>query len=254
MGRLDEAKTMASGALANTLKAVGPRNLYTAIAQDSLASVLLVSGNAAEARRLFQASSEARAAIVGADREESAGSLMNLGRVDLATGQLPAARREFEQALDLRQRLFGSDSVFVGESAVALAETLMAAGDFAGAEPLARTGLAALRSGYPKGHLAIGEAERALGWSLLKQNRLSDSRPLLEDAYAIAKNVYGAANAECARAAVRLAACRDGLGDRTEAQALIASAGPVLSHSNDPTVRIERDSLRTLERRAASAK
>jgi serine/threonine-protein kinase len=251
MGRLDEAKTMASDALANTLKAVGPKNLHTAFAQDSLASVLLATGNAAEARRLFQASSETRAAILGAGHEQSAGSLMNLGRVDLATGQLPAARREFQQALDLRQREFGNDSVFVGESQVALAETLMAAGDFTGAEPIARAGLAALRSGYPKGHLAIGEAERALGWSLVKQNRLADSRPLLQDAYAIAKNVYGAANPESARAAVRLAACLAALRDETGAQALISSAEPVLSHSNDPTPRLEREILRGLERGAA---
>ena len=247
MGRLDEAKTLATDALANTIKAVGPRNLYTAQAQDALASVLLASGNAAEARRLFQAASDTRVAIVGAGHEQSAESLTNLGIVDLATGDVPAARQEFQQAVDLRKRKFGNDSVFVGGSQVLLAEALNAAGDFAGAEPIARSGLEVLRKGYPKGHFAIGDAERALGWSLVKQNRPADARPLLEDSSAIAKNVYGAASLEGARAAVRLAACLNAMGDRTQAQALIASAGPVLSHSNDPTARLEREILRQLK-------
>lgn len=246
LGRLDEANTMGAEALANTLKAVGPRNLDTAFSQDCRGSVLLALGKAAEARRLFQAAYDTRVALVGANHPDSAGSLMNLGRVDLATGQLQAAREGFQRALEVKQRLFGANSALAADSEVALADALGRSGDYAGAESRARRALAMFAAGSSQNPLATSGAKSALGWSLLRQNRPSEAKPLLEDAYSTVKNLYGTANVESARAAVRLAVCLRALGDRAQVRDLIASANSVLSRSVDPTARIEQEALQTL--------
>jgi len=146
----------------------------------------------------------------------------------------------------VKQRLFGANSALAADSEVALADALGRSGDYAGAESRARRALAVFAAGSSQNPLATSGAKSALGWSLLRQNRPSEAKPLLEDAYSTVKNLYGTANVESARAAVRLAVCLRALGDRAQVRDLIASANSVLSRSVDPTARIEQEALQTL--------
>jgi len=108
-GRLEDAATYLSRAIAADVEHYGEESSDVATSLHSLAGVLQAQGDLAGARRHLERSLEIQAAVFGTEEHPSvAASLHELAGVLKAQGDLAEARRHLERVLEIEGKVYGT--------------------------------------------------------------------------------------------------------------------------------------------------
>ena len=206
-GRDAEARAALEEALRVNQKIFGEAGFPgESVARNTLAWVLLDTGDALAARAEFERAIAAAERERGQAHSDVAWPLRGLAESETRLGQLAAARTAHERALALRTAFWGRQHWEVAQSLADLAELAAKNGDGAAEERFRREALAVRRAVHPHAHPEVARAAIDLGVLLCRRGQATEGATLLAEASALgAGSAALAKEAERARAA--LATC-----------------------------------------------
>ena len=240
-GKVDEALQLSKEAVDADEKLYGPTHRETAFSEDPLGLALLASGRSDEARQVFVADLNARTVLFPPTHIQIAKTWMFLAMTDIARSNFESAAEECRKGLLILDRTFGPHMhPQQAELDAVMVEILTAQHRLKEAEEYGAEADAKFRQSLPTENPRIAAIDSAWGWALTKDGKLDAAAPLLRQALAIDQRTFGDEAARTARDAIRLAACLQGSGKSSEADALIQKYRSILLASPDETYHMER--------------
>jgi serine/threonine-protein kinase len=229
-GDFDAAIAAQREALAIRRRVLGRADSLTLRTMFSLAHSLHQSGNAAEARPLFDEWARVVSSRPPEATEARAEELLNLSQIlTFGTPDLPRAESLLRQALATRQALFGARDPLVGLTLHALGENLRFQERLDESEAALREGVKVLRAAYPGGHRDLSTALRSLGLALRDQGRWEEAKEVFLEAAEHRRRLYGSDHTSVGIALEDLGNVYRELGDFAQAERSLREAERIYS-------------------------
>lgn len=176
---LDGAESAARESLSIYRQKTDERHPDRVMANQRLADVLLLKGQASEAGPLYESALSAQRILYGNYSSQVADSLDSLAQVRLAENKMREAEKLTREAIETNIEARGENYYMNGYLQTSLAQILMRQGRFAEAEVPVRVALDLYGRTLPTDHQYVAAAEYVLGEILLSTNRLSDAEAVL---------------------------------------------------------------------------
>jgi serine/threonine protein kinase/Flp pilus assembly protein TadD len=191
LGLYAEAEKHLQRAVELLRKALGPHNLETLTAMNSLAAVLNQSGKPAEAEPLFRECLETRRRVLGPDHPSTLHSLHDLAWCLLYQDKFADAERMGRECLEAKIRVLGPEDRETLMTMHNLAQTLFRSGRLDEAETLHRKTLETRRRVLGPEHPHTLMSMNDLALTLQEQNKLDDAEELFRQTLEIGGRVWG---------------------------------------------------------------
>ncbi len=192
--------------------------------RNSLAELLLRTGENAEAEQHLRTALEAAQRCWGDQHEQIATILNNLGLALQAQGAYEEAEALLRETLAMRRQLLGDEHEHVAISLNNLAVVLRIKGDYAGAEPLHREALAIRRRLSGNQHPEVARSAHNLALLLHYRGEYDEAEALYHEALDTRRKILPAGHPEIAISLNSLAGLSLLRGDRDGAETLFREA------------------------------
>jgi len=242
LGLYTDARPLLEQALEAAARRFGPDRPETARAQNGLAGLLILRGEADEAERLLRRAEAIQQRTLPEGHLDRARTLNNLGHVERLRKRYDAAIPFYERAFAIRERALGPDHPEVAKMLNQLALVRIQTGDLDGARPLLARALAAYERTRGSGHLSTVDVLLNQAQLERRAGRLPEARAAVERARSIQESSLPAGHPDrintlferglIEQAAGNAAAAREFLG-----LALTLAAGPPRHRLHDPIAR-----------------
>jgi CHAT domain-containing protein/Tfp pilus assembly protein PilF len=190
-GKQREALPLFNKVLAIRKAVLGENDMGTALAHNSLGSLLQAQEEYAQARSHFEQALKTVQKLQGNDHPNAAAVHNSLGNVLKDLGDYAAARVHYEDALRIHRKVRGDDHLDTASVHIGLANLFAKQGDFAAARPHQEEALRIQIKALGEEHLDVAAVHNDLGAVLLNQGNLADARRHVEKAWQIRKKILG---------------------------------------------------------------
>lgn len=209
----EEAKTIATKALAIAEIAYGSAHPKVAVCADTLGTTLHKMGDISGAKNQYDRALKIDETAYGPNHPSLAVRLGHLGEVLLELDSPSQARGYLERSLKIAESTYGPDHVNVANKAAGLAQALEALGEVKKAKELFDRALKIDEATYGQTHPLIAERIHSLGMLLKKNGDLTNARHCFERALSIEKATYGHEHPRVAARVTNLGYVLESCGD-----------------------------------------